>query len=116
VTYLFDEKTGRIAAALIALVLAAIVKAVASVLRTWIEQASRTRRLAASLEGTKPYQRPGIIVACSHLEGSSLDKLGDDKVALPRRPSGLLTGFSRPTTIASTRRMLAVRLPTPRRP
>lgn len=43
-------------------------RAVASVLRTWIEQACRTRRLVKALEGSIPNQRPAIIIACSRLE------------------------------------------------
>ena len=78
-SYLLNETPGRIVAVLIALALAAVVRALASVLRTWIEQASRTRRLARSLEGTKPHQRPGIIMACSHLEGNSTDGQGNQK-------------------------------------
>jgi hypothetical protein len=54
-------------------------KALASVLRTWIEQASRTRRLIKALEDSRPNQRPGIITACSELEGRSAGKSGGDK-------------------------------------
>ena len=50
---------------------AAVAKALASVLKTWIEQTSRTRRLADSLEGAKPHHRPGIILACGQLEAGS---------------------------------------------
>lgn len=82
-SYLLNETPGRIVAVLIALAFATVVKALASVLRTWIEQASRTRRLATSLEGTKPHQRPGIIMACSHLEGSSTDGQGIQKADSP---------------------------------
>ena len=81
--YLLNETTGRIVAVLIAVALATVVRALASVLRTWIEQASRTRRLARSLEGTKPHQRPGIIMACSQLEGSSTGGLGNTKADSP---------------------------------
>ena len=65
----FIEAMGRIVVVAAALGVAAGVKALASVLRTWIEQVSRTRRLIKALEGSKPNQRPGIIVACSQLEG-----------------------------------------------
>jgi len=82
-SYLLNEAPGRIVAVLIAFALATVVKALASVLRTWIEQASRTRRLARSLEGTKPHQRPGIIMACSHLEGSPTGGQGNQKVDSP---------------------------------
>jgi hypothetical protein len=53
-------------------------KALASVLRMWIEQASRTRRLVRALENSEPSQRPGIIVACSQLEGNSASDAGYD--------------------------------------
>ena len=80
--YLLTEATTHIVAVLIALGLAAVVKPLASVLRTWIEQASRTHRLARALEGTKPHQRPGIIMACSRLEGGP----GDTKGGAPAAP------------------------------
>lgn len=66
---LLSEATAR--AALIAAVIGAVAtaKALASVVRTWIEQASRTHRLTKALEGTRPNQRPEIIMACSQLEG-----------------------------------------------
>jgi hypothetical protein len=48
--------------------------AVAAVLRTWIVQASRTRRLTKALEGSRPGQRPPIILACSRLEKDSDEK------------------------------------------
>ena len=68
---LLVETTGSAAALVTALGIASGAKAFASVARTWIEQASRTRRLAKALEDSKPDQRPEIIQACSHLEGSS---------------------------------------------
>jgi hypothetical protein len=82
-SHLLTDTTGRIAAVLIALALATAIKALASVLRTWIEQASRTRRLTRSLEGTKPHQRPGIIVACGQLEGGSAGGRGSDETDRP---------------------------------
>lgn len=80
-----SDPTGRIAAVMIAVALAAGIKALASVLRTWIEQASRTRRLTRSLEGTKPHQRPGIIKACGQLEGKSAGRLGSGETDHPAR-------------------------------
>jgi hypothetical protein len=85
---LLTDPTGRIAAVLIALALAAVIKALASVLRTWIEQASRTRRLTRSLEGTKPHQRPGIITACGQLEGRSAGGRGGDEADRPAPAEG----------------------------
>jgi hypothetical protein len=77
--HLLTDETGRIAAVLIAVALASTAKALALVLRTWIEQAARTRRLARSLEGTKPGQRPKIIQACSQLEGRSTSGSSNDE-------------------------------------
>jgi len=87
--HLLTDATGRIAVVLIALALATVVKALASVLRTWIEQASRTRRLARSLEGTKPRQRPEIIQACSQLEGRSASGSGSEEPENPTRQTGI---------------------------
>jgi hypothetical protein len=53
--------------------------ALVSVLRMWIEQASRTRRFVRALENSEPSQRPGIIMACSQLEGKSASQPGDGK-------------------------------------
>ena len=83
---LLTDPTGRIAAVFIALALAAAIKALASVLRIWIEQSSRTRRLTRSLEGTKPHQRPGIIIACGQLEGRSAG--GSDEADRPAPADG----------------------------
>jgi hypothetical protein len=77
-SYLLIEATGRVAAIVIALGIASGVKALASVLRVWIEQASRTRRLSKALEGSTPNQRSAIIVACSQLEGRPAGKPGCD--------------------------------------
>ena len=85
---LLTDPTGRIAAVLIALAVAAAVKALASVLRTRIEQESRTRRLAISLEGTKPDQRPGIIIACGQLEGGPAGGRGTDEADRPAPADG----------------------------
>lgn len=96
-SYLLNDATGRIAAVLIAIALATVVKALASVLRTWIEQAFRTRRLARSLEDTKPHQRPEIIMACGQLEERSAGRSDTAKTgsAFPaeghRRPAALIS-------------------------
>jgi hypothetical protein len=76
---LLAEMTGRIMVLVTVLTLAAVVKALASVLRTWIEQASRTRRLTRAIEGAKPHQRSGIIMACGQLEGTSSGRVDDDE-------------------------------------
>ena len=80
---LLTDPTGHVIAALVVLALATAIKAVASVLRTWIEQTSRTRRLTRSLEGTKPHQRSGIIIACGQLEGRSAGGPGSDEAERP---------------------------------
>lgn len=76
---LLTETAGRVAVLIAAIGIATGAKALASVLRTWIEQASRTRRFVKALEDSKPNQRPGIIMACSQLEG----KPGNDTVDVP---------------------------------
>jgi len=63
------EAAGQAAAVAVTLGIAAVVKSLASVLRTWIEQASRTRRLIKALEGSSPNQRPEIIMAFGQFEG-----------------------------------------------
>ncbi len=60
--YLLNEAAGGVA-------VFAVILGLASVLRTWIEQQARTRRLAKALENTRPSERPKIIIACSQLEG-----------------------------------------------
>src|SRR5689334_1924752 len=77
-SYLLIEATGRVAVIAVALGIASGAKALASVLRVWIEQAFCTRRLSKALEGSTPNQRPGIILACSKLEATSADKPGCD--------------------------------------
>jgi hypothetical protein len=57
-------------AALICIAIGA--KALESVLRTWIGQVFCTRRLKKALENSSPNQRPGIILACSQLEGRAV--------------------------------------------
>lgn len=64
---------------LLGLAVAAVARASASVLQTWIKQASCTRRLNKSLEGAKPQQRPDIIMACSQLERRSTGGTDEDK-------------------------------------
>jgi hypothetical protein len=78
-SHLLIEATDHIPVLLVTLVIGAGVKALASVLRTWIEQASRTRRLFKSLEDAKPHQRPGIIMACGELEERSAGGPDNDK-------------------------------------
>jgi hypothetical protein len=68
-SHLLIETTGQVVLIAATVSVAATARALASVLRTWIEQASRTRRLARALEDSRPNQRPEIIVACSQLEG-----------------------------------------------
>ncbi len=75
-SHLLIETTGRVAMLIAAFAIAVGAKALASVLRTWIEQASRTRRLVKALEDSWPDQRPRIIMACSQLEGSAAGKPG----------------------------------------
>ena len=70
-SHLLIETTSQVALIAATVSVAATAKALASVLRTWIEQASRTRRLARALEDSRPNQRPEIIVACSQLEGKT---------------------------------------------
>jgi len=72
---LLIETTGSVAALF---GIASGAKAFATVARTWIEQASRTRRLAKALEDSKPDQRPEIIRACSRLEGGLTIYTGPD--------------------------------------
>jgi hypothetical protein len=82
---LLIETAGRVTVLVAALGIATCAKALALVLRTWIEQASRTRRLTKALENSRPNQRPEIIVACSQLEGRPAGKPGGDTAdgALP---------------------------------
>jgi hypothetical protein len=54
-SHLFAETMAHIPLLAAVLAIAAVAKALASVSRTWIEQTSRTSRLAKSLEGTKPH-------------------------------------------------------------
>lgn len=42
--------------------------ALASVLRVWIEQRSRTQRFVLALRNSDPHERPEIIAACGRLE------------------------------------------------
>jgi hypothetical protein len=85
---LLTNPDGRIVAVLIVFALATAIKALASVLRTWIEQTSRTRRLTRSLEGTKPYQRSGIIMACGQLEAGPAGGRGSGETHPPAPEDG----------------------------
>jgi hypothetical protein len=76
-THLLIEAAGPAVMLTAVLGISAAVNALTSVLRTWIEQVSRTRRLIRALEDSRPYQRPGIIRACSQLEGAPAGKPGD---------------------------------------
>ena len=84
---LLIETTGRVALVAIALGIVAVAKALASVLRTWVEQSFRTRRLIKALEDTRPNQRPGIILACSELEGGASGKRGQEEPAVELLPA-----------------------------
>jgi hypothetical protein len=87
-SYLLLETTSRIAVLVTVLAVAVAVKALASVLQTWIVQAFRTRRLTRSLEGAKPHQRPGIIQAFSQLEGRSTGRSDRDEIDCPDTAAG----------------------------
>jgi hypothetical protein len=75
---LLIEVAGRGAVFALAIGIAVGAKALASVLRTWIEQASRTHRLIKAIEDSTPNQRPQIITACGQLEGRSDGKPRSD--------------------------------------
>ncbi|HET6192537.1 MAG TPA: hypothetical protein VFE59_36685 [Trebonia sp.] len=77
-SHLLIEAAGPTVMLTAVLGVSAVVTALTSVLRTWIEQVSRTRRLIRALEDSRPYQRPGIIRACSQLEGAPGGKPSDD--------------------------------------
>jgi hypothetical protein len=70
---LIVQTMGQLGPLVVMVAIATGAMAVTSVLRTLIEQASRTRRLNKALEGSKPNQRPEIILACSQLEGAPAD-------------------------------------------
>jgi hypothetical protein len=80
--------TGHVVVLVIVLAIAAVVRALASVLRTWIEQTSRTRRLTRAIEGAKPHQRSGIIIACGQLERRCSGRPDDDEDGVPPAASG----------------------------
>jgi hypothetical protein len=92
--YLLSEATGRVVVIVAALGIASGAKALVSVLRIWIEQASRTRRFGKALEGSTPAQRPEIITACSQLEGVLVGKTGCDTTdgMLPAHRQAQATG------------------------
>jgi hypothetical protein len=87
-SHLITEPTGYIAVLVMVLAFTPVANALASVLRTWIEQAFQTRRLTRSLEDTKPHHRPGIIMACGHLEGRAAGESGSDETDRPVPPIG----------------------------
>lgn len=74
--HLLIETTGHVAVLVAAFAVATGMKALASVLRTWIEQRSRTRRLDKALEDSRPGQRAEIIMACSQFELRSAGRAG----------------------------------------
>lgn len=76
-SHLVIEATGQVALMAMAIGIAASARALALVLQTWIEQASRTRRLARALEDSRPGQRAEIIMAVSQLERKPARKPGD---------------------------------------
>jgi hypothetical protein len=76
-SHLLIEAAGPTVMLTAVLGICAAVNALTSVLRTWIEQVFRTRRLIRALEDSSPYQRPGIIRACSQLEGTLEGKPSD---------------------------------------
>ena len=70
---------------LLGLAVAAVARASASVLQTWIKQASCTRRLNKSLEGAKPQQRPASSwPAVSLREGLQAEPTKTRLTAIPR--------------------------------
>jgi hypothetical protein len=75
---LLTYAAGHVAWILLVLGIAISLKALASVARTWIEQAACTRRLGKALEGARPSQRPEIILACSRLEGRAVGEPDSD--------------------------------------
>lgn len=85
-SHLLIEAAGPTVMLTAVLGIGAAVNALTSVLRTWIEQMSRTRRLIRALEDSRPYQRPGIIRACSQLEGTVGGKPSDG--TMTGRPPG----------------------------
>jgi hypothetical protein len=80
------ETAGHTGLLIVALCIAAGAKALASVLRTWVQEASRTHRFNKALEDSSPIERPEIIVACSQLEGQHAAEPGPD-TAVGRLPA-----------------------------
>ncbi|WP_433616065.1 hypothetical protein ACQP2P_13580 [Dactylosporangium sp. CA-139114] len=66
--YLLTNDNAGLVAGIMAGIVSAVVPPVAWVLRIWIEQQGRTRRLEQALRDTKPPQRAEIITAFSRLE------------------------------------------------
>jgi hypothetical protein len=67
---------------LLAVAVAAVARASASVLQTWIKQAAFTRRLTKSLEGAKPQQRPDILMALGQVEKQSAGETEENETDL----------------------------------
>jgi hypothetical protein len=97
---LLAEMTGHMIVLVALLAITGVVKALASVLRVWIEQASRTRRLTRAIEGAEPHQRSGIIIACGQLERKSSGRPGYDQSA-EQLPAA---GHSEPTMLILQRK------------
>ena len=71
-----------VSAELIVAILATVCTASASVVKKWIEETFRTRRVIKALEGAKPRQRPEIIRAWAQLEGKpGSERPADDTAA-----------------------------------
>ena len=71
------EATGHVVVLAVVLGVAALVKALASVARVWIEQAWCTRRFFKAMENAEPSERADIILAYSRLEGQLAEKPGN---------------------------------------
>jgi hypothetical protein len=87
--HLLLDAAGRVVVLAAAVGLAAAARALASVLRTWIEQAARTHRLTKAIEGARPNQRPAIIQACSQLEGKPAGRPARDTLDGAFSPGGI---------------------------
>ena len=90
------ETAGRVAMVAAILGTAVAVKAFASVLRTWIEQAFRTRRLKQALEGSRPKQRKSIITAVGRLEAASPSEERDRPAGEWTPPTKMYAFWRRP--------------------
>lgn len=101
-SHLLLEATGGVGATLAVLGVIVSARPLALVLRTWIEQTSRTRRLIKALEDSRPSQRPQIIKACSELEGNPEAWDGD-------AAAGRLPARARPRSSATPARKRIIR-------